>query len=320
MLERMLKEPGLKIQLGPFVVQMRANVPGPLSEQIRHLHADYCLMAVGDIPDFHVRLKSASGLRRWIRPQARFYDDQTMPFQPVPAYMALPALEWGINWCIATRANQFLMLHSAVVERGGHAIIFPAWPGHGKTTLCAGLMLRGWRLLSDEFGLLRPLTRTIVPLPRPLPLKNASIDVIRGFSQDAVLGPTFPKTRKGDVAHLKATRESVDGVHETADASLIVFPRWQRDARLCLEPMQRSHAFLMLATNAFNYEVLGESAFRTVERLVKECPCYSLVYSDLDEAVAALSELLEDHARGQEVGTGRRQAAAPGIGIGTLPH
>ncbi len=28
----------------------------------------------------------------------------------------------------------------------------------------------------------------------------------------------------------------------------------------------------MLATNAFNYEVLGEAAFRSVERLIKELP------------------------------------------------
>jgi HprK-related kinase A len=228
-------------------------------------------------------------------------------------------LEWGINWCIATRANQFLMLHSAVVERQGYAIVFPAWPGHGKTTLCAGLMLRGWRLLSDEFGLLRPLSETLVPLPRLLPLKNESISVIRDFSQEAVLGPTFPKTRKGDVAHLKPTRESVYGAKETAQASLIVFPRWQKDAPLRIEPIEKSQAFLMLATNAFNYEVLGETAFRSVERLVKECPCYSLVYSDLDEAVVGLSQLLEDHDRAEEVGMGRREAPAQCSKISPLP-
>jgi HprK-related kinase A len=295
-----LAGPGVKIELGPFVVQVRANAARSFYRQLHALHGDYALAHAGEIADFHVRLALAPGLRRWVRSQARFYDDETMPFQPVPAYMALPALEWGINWCIASRANQYLMLHSAVVERQGHAVIFPAWPGHGKTTLCAGLMLSGWRLLSDEFGLLRPLTRTLVPLPRPLPLKNASIGVIRGFSQDAVLGPIFPKTRKGDVAHLKATRESIERAHETVDASLIVFPRWQKDGPLRLDPMQKSQAFLMLATNAFNYELVGESAFRTVERLVKECPCYSLVYSDLDEAVAAFPRLLEDHDRGQE--------------------
>jgi HprK-related kinase A len=294
---------GLRVELGPFTVQLRAAGSPDLVDQIRHLHADYPIADPDAIADFHVRLRPAPGLRRWLRPQVRFYADQSMPFQPLPANMALPALEWGINWCIATRANRFLMLHSAVLERQGRAMVFPAWPGHGKTTLSAGLMLRGWRLLSDEFGLLRPLTRTLVPLPRLLPLKNASIELIRGFSEEAVLGPTFPKTRKGDVAHLKPTRESVERDKETAEASLIVFPRWQKDAKLRLESMKKSQAFLMLATNAFNYEVLGESAFRSVERLIRECPCYSFVYSDLDEAVTALSQLLEDHDRAQELGT-----------------
>ena len=207
-LRRQLTGRGVKVELGPFTVQMRTDSFPALFDQIRSLHADYLIADPDTISNFHVRLTHRSGLRRWVRPQARFHDDQAMAFQPLPVHMALAALEWGINWCIATRANHFLMLHSGVVERQGRAIVFPAWPGHGKTTLCAGLMLRGWRLLSDEFGLLRPLTRTLVPLPRLLPLKNASIDVIRDFSPEAVLGPTFPKTRKGDVAHLKPTRRA----------------------------------------------------------------------------------------------------------------
>ncbi len=55
--------------------------------------------------------------------------------------------------------------------------------------------------------------------------------------------------------------------------------------------MPKAQAFLALATNAFNYEVLGEAAFRTVEHLIDHCACYRLVYSNLNEAVAALSEL-----------------------------
>jgi HprK-related kinase A len=292
---------GLKIRFGPFVVRLRAAIQSPFYEQLHALYRDYAIAPVDEIADFHVRLDRGPGMRRWLRPQARFLVDLTMPFRPLPGYMALPALEWGINWCIATRANQYLMLHSAVVEQGGRAIILPAWPGSGKTTLCAGLMLSGWRLLSDEFGLVRPLTTALVPLPRLLPLKNESIDVIRRFSSDAVLGPVFAKTRKGDVAHLKPTSSSIDRANETAEAALILFPRWQKDAPLQIEPMSKSQAFLMLATNAFNYEVLGETAFRSVEHFVRHCPCYSLVYSELNEAVGALSELLEDHARRREV-------------------
>ena len=64
-------------------------------------------------------------------------------------------------------------------------MLLPAAPGSGKTTLCAGLSLRGWRLLSDEFGLIRPGTTDLVPVPRPMALKNESIDVIRQFDREA---------------------------------------------------------------------------------------------------------------------------------------
>ena len=115
--------------------------------------------------------------------------------------------------------------------------------------------------------------------------------------------PFFRRLERGTSPHLKPTRTSVDRAKATAEASLIVFPRWQKGSPLRLEQMKKSKAFVMLATNAFNYEVLGEAAFRSVERLIRECPCYSLVYSELDEAVTALSQLLEDHGCMQEFGT-----------------
>ena len=48
-----------------------------------------------------------------------------------------------------------------------------------------------------------------------------------------------------------------------------------------------------LATNAFNYELLGEAAFRTVGDLVSNADCYRLEYSDLEEATRRLNELAD---------------------------
>ena len=63
------------------------------------------------------------------------------------------------------------------------------------------------------------------------------------------------------------------------------------DAPLTFEPLPKSQAFLMVATNAFNYEVLDETAFRLVSDMVRCCDAYSLIYSDLDEAVHVLDKL-----------------------------
>ena len=281
---------GLGLQFGPFNLRIRSNLSAFAASAYK-LYGPYPVLEWNEICDFHVGISSPSGLRRWLRPQARFSVDGQSPFAPYAAAHALPALEWGINWCIATRAHHLLMLHSAVVERNGRAMLFPAWPGHGKSTLCAALIHAGWRLLSDEFGLVRPEDGTLLPLPRLIPLKNESIEVINRFSPDAVIGPAFYRTRKGTVAHVRPPVDSIRRAQETAHPHWFVFPRWAADAPLTLEPMPKSQAFLMVATNAFNYEVLDYTAFRLVSDMVKACDCYSLRYSDLREAVTALEKL-----------------------------
>lgn len=284
-----LGDPGLCLRLGPFAVRISTTL-GPLMQLMYELLRDHRI-AEDPIRDFHVEVRSTSLLRRWLRPQVQFYVDGRAPFEPLPAQHHLPILEWGINWCIAARSHHLLKLHAAVVERDGRAILFPAWPGHGKSTLCAALVHSGWRLLSDEFGLVRPSDGAIVALPRLMPLKNESIEVIRRFAPEAHIGPSFHGTRKGTVAHVRPPTESVERADEPAAPGWLVFPRWVAGSPVRLEPMPKAQAFLMVASNAFNYEILGEISFRLVDAMVGACSCYSLSYSDLGEAVAALDRM-----------------------------
>ena len=240
-----------------------------------------------------LHLPPPKGLRRYWRKQVVFKLDHQIPFQPFALDLALPLLEWGMNWCIATQAHQFLMLHAAVVEKQGGALILPAYPGSGKSTLCAALCLRGWRLLSDEFGLVRSNDFKIAALPKPIALKNQSIDVIRQFSTKAILGPVFPKTRKGSVCHLRALSSSIDCMTEPASPKLLVFPFFQAGAQLKLEVIPKTRAILKLANNAFNYEILGDAGFQMIRQIVRLSSCYKLTYGDLDEAITVLDPLIQ---------------------------
>jgi HprK-related kinase A len=154
-------------------------------------------------------------------------------------------------------------------------------------------MHRGWRLLSDEFGLVRPGDPELRfhPLPRPVPLKNASIDVIRRFVPEAVIGPTFPKTRKGDVAHVMAPIESQQRYREPAPAGWILFPRYQQGSDTQVETLGGNWTFLKLSSNSFNYALQGAAGFETVRGLVDRCPAWALQYSDLDDALGTVDRL-----------------------------
>jgi len=287
---------GLGVQIGPFGALIGTDI-GSLTEPLYRLYEDYPLLPQDSLYSFHARLQKWRASPRFYRRLVRFSVDGRVPHEDLPAEQALPVLEWGLNLVVALRCHCFLMLHSAVLERNGRALLLPAAPGDGKTTLCAGLSHRGWRTLSDEFGLIRPDTVEMIPIPRPMALKNESIDVIRDFAPDAYIGPATPNTRKGTVAHVKPTAESIARQSEAAPASIIVFPRWVAGAEYSLRELTKGEGFMRLATNAFNYELLGEAAFRTVRDIVAGARCYRLVYSDLEEATARLGELADSHEK-----------------------
>jgi HprK-related kinase A len=166
-----------------------------------------------------------------------------------PTRRQLACLEWGLNWCVSSHCHQYLIIHAASVERNGAALILPGPPGSGKSTLCAGLVTRGWRLLSDELTLLEFPTGNIVPLPRPVSLKNASIDAIRRFAPNAKLGPPVHDTVKGSVAHMKPPTESVHRATEVARPRWIVLPRYEHGAAVQLTALSKARAFMHLADN-----------------------------------------------------------------------
>jgi HprK-related kinase A len=289
-LSRRLAGQGLRLRTGPVVTCVHSSLL-PVAQGIALHYAEHAVEAAEGFADFHVRIARPRGVRRWIQPQVLFQFDGAPPFYPLPADQAFPMLEWGLNWCVSAHCHQYLVLHAAVVERSGHALVLPAPPGSGKSTLCAGLVSRGWRLLSDELALIEPASGEVVPLPRPVSLKNASIDVIRGFSAQAVLGPTVHDTLKGSVAHMKPPVESVRRADKRARPCWIVVPRYESGAPLRFEPLARGRVFMHLVDSAFNYHLHRRRGFEVLAQLTSASACYELAYSDLAQAVEACDRL-----------------------------
>jgi hypothetical protein len=290
-IQRRLRGPGgLALRTGSFVVRIHSPL-ATVAEGVALLYRDFPLAADDDFTDFHARVYPPVGLRRWWHPQVLFALDQLIPFKPLPADQAFAMLEWGLNWCVSNYAHQFLMLHAAVIARDGRAMILPAPPGSGKSTLCAGLVNRGWRLLSDELTLIDRTTGLITPLPRPVSLKNESIAVIRSFAPEAVLGPVAHDTAKGTVAHLRPPAASVRAAAELARPAWIVMPRYQASAAAELTPLPKGEAFIQAADQSFNYSLLGLEGFEAMGRLVDGCDCLRFRYGDLDEAVRVFERL-----------------------------
>ncbi|WP_051293878.1 HprK-related kinase A [Pseudoduganella violaceinigra] len=282
---------GLRLRTGRFTVRLQADLPS-VTAGIALLYGGYPLLQDDDFAEFHLKLARPRSARRWLRPQVRLACDGYEMFQPMPLQHAFPMFEWGFNWCVSSRAHRYLMVHAAVLERNGRAVILPAPPGSGKSTLTAALSGKGgWRLLSDELTLLELDSGLLVPNPRPISLKNASIDIIRRYVPDAVLSTPVQDTLKGTVAHMRAPGDCVARAAETALPAWIVFPHYQAGAATTLEALPRAATFMELAGNSFNYSVLGAAGFAALGDLVERAAGFRFRYSALDEALDTFARL-----------------------------
>jgi HprK-related kinase A len=284
-LRQQLQGSGLRLRTGPVVTGIRSHLDAVVNGISLH-YAGHVVETADDFADFHISVERPRGPRRWIAPQVVFRFDGAASFAPLPGDQGFPMLEWGLNWCVSSHCHQFVIIHAAVLERGGRALLLPAPSGSGKSTLCAGLAFNGWRLLSDELALLDPARGVIAPLPRPVSLKNESIDVIRKFAPEAIFGAVVRETVKGSVAHVKPPGAAVAQAAETALPAWVVSPRFTPGAAAALEPLPKARAFMSLVDCAFNYNVHGRNGFAALSRLIDTVDCYEFSYSSLEEAVA----------------------------------
>ena len=288
-----LSSAGILLPCGPFIVRICSPFR-QVAEGLHRLYADFEIPCQDDFVDFEVELGWPSPLRRLVRPQANFVCDGRVPFNPLPRSQCFPMLEWGLNWVISTHAHDHLILHAAVVERDGQALLLSADPGSGKSTLCAGLVHAGWRLLSDELALVDLATGRVASIARPISLKNESIEVVRNLGAGVVLSVVCEGTSKGSVAHMRPPRDSVMRRTEPAVPAWLVFPHFQSGAQLAIEPVGKARAFMEMVRHAFNYGLLGVSAFDALGELVDRCTIYSAQYGSLEQIIPALDRLVRN--------------------------
>ncbi|MDP5037090.1 MAG: HprK-related kinase A, partial [Alishewanella sp.] len=264
----------------PLVLENLSNIYGQQFKKTNQL------------TDFIVRAERSGGIRRFIKPQARFFSDEQEPFQPLRLQQAYAMLEWGMNWCVATHEMQYVIIHSAVLAKDNKAILFPAPPGSGKSTLTAYLAFNGWRLLSDEMALIIPRTKTVQPFVRPICLKNRSIDLAKEWFPNAVFSSVATDTHKGDVIHLSPPLESWQAANIPAEIVGVVFPHYTPAKVLDIYQLNQTQSFMQLAENAFNYGVIGNEGFETLTAIIEQVPGFEIFYNNVNEVAKFLEQEL----------------------------
>lgn len=240
--------------------------------------------------DYRVSITHSGGLRRIAKDQARFLCDSLEPFKPLNSSQSFAMLEWGLNWVVAAHEVSHLIIHAAVLAKGDKAVIFPAPPGSGKSTLTAYLSRNGWRLLSDEMALITPLTSQVTPFVRAICLKNSSIDLVKSWYPNETFSSVARDTHKGDVVHMAPGIEAIQNETKPATVVGIIFPKYNENTRFDVYEMNKATSYTMLTENAFNYSVLQEKGVKSVIHLVENAASFEVEYNDLEELDSFLNQ------------------------------
>lgn len=280
------------LPIGPFSFSIKTDNRAVVSNLLS-LYSDYNFSDDALFIDFPITITTRALLRRFIKPQVDFFLDEFAPFKPLPKDQSFAMLEWGMNWCITTRAHQFLIFHAGTIEKNGKVIVMPAEQGSGKSTLTAAMVYSGWRLFSDELALVSLEDGLVYPCTRPINLKNDSIGVINSLVENAVFSTIAKDTHKGTVALLKPPTDSVKRMNEPAPLHCIVFPKYVPNVEAKLTPINQMQAFEQLIEHSFNYHILGEEAFHMIANILNTVSCYQFEYSDFEEAKNVLGSLVD---------------------------
>ncbi len=271
------------VRIGPVGFRVGSDWRAPVA-QLETLYAAYPAPRDG-VPDFTVRLFARRPWRRFVRPAVTIGGDFVLPeAAPLPLAQGLLAAEMGMNLQMALGQRRYLLLHAAVVERDGQALVMTGVSGAGKSTLAALLSGRGWRLMGDEFALLDPATGMIHAFPRLVSLKNASIATVAGEVPPERLGPVLAGTPKGTIRHLVPDAAAVAAMDVPARPALILFPSFGFEP--AARDVSRSEVFVRLTQASTNYVALGERGFDALTTLVRGVPARAIDYPDTASAVA----------------------------------
>ena len=191
--------------------------------------------------------------------------------------------------CTYQAQRYLIALHAGSVEKNGNVIIMPAVAESGKTTLTATLISHGCSLFSDEVTAL-DYEGSVHPLPFCMNIKEGSWKVLDPMYPHLVDRDTHNRFDGQNIRFLAPQSMHIG----RQKASHIIFPKYIPDAKTILTQISAKETLFKIKEAGYQVqESMDENKFELILNHLVSLPKYTLVYSNLDEAIATIDRLLE---------------------------
>jgi hypothetical protein len=194
---------------------------------------------------------------------------------------------WLLHAEVSARTRDFVLLHAGAVARGGDALVLPARPDLGKSTLVLALLRAGFSYLSDELGPIDPVTGRVYPFERRIALDEDALGFF-GELRDH-LEDRRGLTASGAARHVRPEDVGAS-VAGPAGARWIVFIGADRAGAPRLVPVTRAEAVERMAAHSTNLYRYADRGVILLARVAERAEAFELVGGTPVERARLLSE------------------------------
>lgn len=181
-----------------------------------------------------------------------------------------------------------LFQHAAAVAWKGHAVVFAAGTGSGKSTLCWALLHHGLDYMSDELGPIDPESLAVHPYSRAVCLKTP---------------PPSPYALPDDVVrgtgtlHVPISKLPRPPVREQLPLGVVFFPTWNAEHQVpSVRRLGIAESATRLCANGLNLLAHPEAGLRPTVEIARRVPAFELKTAELQASCRAVLETLDNLA------------------------
>lgn len=230
-----------------------------------------------------------SGVNGWPDWWVTYADDRRIS-NSAHASIALTHLFAHLNRAVVAHSpDDAVNLHASACALDGRAVVMAGPTESGKSTLAAGLALRGLAYLTDEVVEIDPVDLTVAPYPKPPSIDPGAWPVLEALRP----------TASGGLAGIGHTQWHVDpaalpgGVAAgPVRVALLLRTRWREGSATVVRPVSAARFVLDLALDMFRPRERLAWQVQVLGRLAEQAMVYELTYSDLDDATTRIVGLL----------------------------
>jgi len=207
----------------------------------------------------------------------------------------VPRLSYYVVESVYRKINFLIAIHAAVLSLGNGCVVFPGNCGVGKTTLSAALIKAGFIHLTDDTAILDRKTRSIIPAPVSLRIKEGSWKTVEKMFQESFAVTVHASSDGRKIRYLAPPVGSFTQGKVAGDfVKALVFPQYSPESKTSIQPITRLDAIHRIQECGYDVGVCLNKA-KVVELLdwIKDVDCYEMSISSLSEATFMVRRLLD---------------------------